>query len=341
VRIVSGLEYPHSKRGKSKKLTLIISQQGHLLKIKDTTPKHSTKAGGGKRGNVTGFSAASRRRLLRLMATLDVDNTRTVFVTLTYHGFPAHETAKKNLKAFLMRVRRKFPDASAIWRLEYQERGSIHFHILFFNLPFWKYSDLQTVWTQITGEDISGIDICLVNDHKHAMTYVSKYVAKASADAKKLLTLQARIDRTARTQHSEKYPAALAAYSPTKLDSGAYQHATETHTGRVWGIFGKDRLPYAPLGMGVIKDAQVENYLKWAIKAETRIAHNREARTFYLFTDDAKQMLQHAVNLAQYSGKNAYKHMRIIQREIVHAERLRSPIPHKACVMRQDQISPF
>lgn len=342
---------------------MIITAQGHLLKASDTTRKEAKNKVGGVRGVVDGMSRASRRRLLRLMATLEVESQRVVFVTLTYHGFPSHKRSKQNLKAFFMRVTRKFPQASGVWRLEQQQRGSIHFHILFFNLPYWKYDDLQKAWTEITGEDISGIDIGLVNDHKHAMLYVGKYIAKVDNGSKKLFTLQSRIMHMARTQRNMRYPAQLATIEPnepqkrvkrifrivsfselsrlTKLGNGAYRHAHKSKTGRIWGIFNRKALPYAPMVVAVIHDRQMENYLKYHMKSESRIAFNSDSRTFCIFTDEAREILNFALNNADYSGTNAYQHIRIVQKAITHAERMRSKIPRKFVPVESQTLARF
>lgn len=322
-------------------MTLIIQAQGNLLKVLDTTRQEAKKAIGGKRGNVSGTSAAARRRLMRLMATLDVDTTRCVFLTLTFHGLPTYEKAKRNLKAFLMRMRRKFPNASAIWRMELQERGSIHFHLICFNLPYWHYSDLQAAWTQVTGEDISGIDIRLVKDRSHAMSYVSKYVAKSDVPRKQALTLQARIMNTARIQRNLRYPAELAPQVPAKLGYDAYQHDKENGTGRTWGIFNKKALPFAVKKVAIIQDMQLERYLKWHIKAQTKIVQTQDARAFYLFAEDAYEMLEYANKTAATSGTIAYEHVRIIQRSLAHIERVRSKFAYTPRVTQGEEATYF
>jgi hypothetical protein len=53
------------------------------------------------------------------------------FVTITYpNEFPTVEGAKRDLKIFLQRMARAWPGCGAVWKLEPQERGAPHFHML-------------------------------------------------------------------------------------------------------------------------------------------------------------------------------------------------------------------
>lgn len=87
--------------------------------------------GGGKRGRVKGFSTNSRRRLLYTIGAIRKDAELPNFVTLTYpDAFPTVERAKRDLKVFRQRLQRRFPGAGGIWKLEPQERGAPHYHVL-------------------------------------------------------------------------------------------------------------------------------------------------------------------------------------------------------------------
>lgn len=97
-----------------------------------------------KRGEVTEFTAASRRRMLDFMAK--IDNTLIpLFVTLTYpDNFPAyHETFKSHLDLLGQRIRRRWPEAFIVWKLEFKERQSgenkgklaPHYHLFVYGVP--------------------------------------------------------------------------------------------------------------------------------------------------------------------------------------------------------------
>jgi hypothetical protein len=88
------------------------------LSFKDTTSKNrlssQRRRGGGTRGKVRGFSRASRRNLLRRLASIDrgafgASKGRMVFVTLTYpHGYPDDPVLRKaHLKALRKRLQRE------------------------------------------------------------------------------------------------------------------------------------------------------------------------------------------------------------------------------------------
>jgi hypothetical protein len=57
-------------------------------------------------------------------------------VTLTYPSvFPSVDRAKRDLKVYLQRLGREFPEAGWIWKLEPQERGAPHYHLLVWGVP--------------------------------------------------------------------------------------------------------------------------------------------------------------------------------------------------------------
>ncbi len=114
--------------------------------------------GGGKRGIITRFSEASRRRLIRALAKTKRDRL-PVFVTLTYpDNFPGDPVVwKGHLKAWLKRLKREHPKASGFWKLELKPRQSgenqgqvaPHFHLLLWGLPLsWQDPEgMRKYWT--------------------------------------------------------------------------------------------------------------------------------------------------------------------------------------------------
>ena len=102
---------------------------GSLLR---TCKGHLPRPGkGGRRGSIQGFSNASRRRLLYLIARVKRDADLPLFITLTFPAvYPDAKVAKGELHTFFDRVRRAFPDVGMIWKLEPQDRGAPHFHLL-------------------------------------------------------------------------------------------------------------------------------------------------------------------------------------------------------------------
>jgi hypothetical protein len=174
--------------------------------------------GGGLRGEVNGFSRRSRSRMNKKMNMLK-KHCLPSFITLTYgESYPTDfEVYKRDLDNFYKAIFYKYPEISSIWKLEFQERGAAHFHLLVWGLPV----DLQSVlsyvvhtWHRIAGagqEDhrlfhmglLAGSRPCVekIKSFNGVIYYASKYLAKVQE--------------------------------------------VEGHTGRIWGVRGK--LPYSSL----------------------------------------------------------------------------------------------
>lgn len=128
-----------------------IAEGASLLKA--STGCTCPAVGGGKRNPIKGFTRASRLRLMRTIARVRRDADLPCFVTLTYPGeFPTVERAKRDLDVFLKRLRRHFPKAGGIWKLEPQQRGAPHYHMLVWGVA---ENDLFT-WVVVAWYDIAG-----------------------------------------------------------------------------------------------------------------------------------------------------------------------------------------
>jgi hypothetical protein len=151
--------------------------------------------------------------------------------------------------------------------MEFQERGAIHFHLLCFNLPFWKQKDLQQTWEECTEEDCSIVDIRLVHGARSVMAYISKYIAK-------------------KDERSEI----------TSLEDGAYQHEGEKKlSGRFWGWINKELLPLGEVVAGVLTDRQTIKSLSslaWSILGSD---NPYNSLSFHLFCDNARWLCERAI----------------------------------------------
>ena len=87
------------------------------------------------RGKVTSFSKGSRWRMRLRLACLDRDEM-PAFVHLTYpEAFPgAWMEWKEALNRLAVAMQRRFHGLSFVWKLEFQERGAPHFHLLIYGL---------------------------------------------------------------------------------------------------------------------------------------------------------------------------------------------------------------
>ena len=150
------------------------------------------QVGGGKRGAVKGFTVASRRRLMQTIARIRRDADLPCFVTLTYPSdFPSPKESKRHMEIFIKRIKRKFEDVGFIWKLEPQERGAPHYHLLVWgvdvgDLSLW----VPQAWHEIAGkEDVNhllfhcgalGNQHCVqrVRSFRGVWSYASKYLGK-------------------------------------------------------------------------------------------------------------------------------------------------------------------
>ncbi len=109
------------------------------------------------------WSSKSRSAMVARLSSLDYSVMLTdpdaipIMATLTYPGdwetvVPDAETAKKHLRAFQKRYERAFGEKlTAIWKMEFQRRGAVHFHI-FMNMRIEKREFdkwLSATWTEI------------------------------------------------------------------------------------------------------------------------------------------------------------------------------------------------
>jgi len=244
-----------------------IEAQGSLLSMKVRGARYRPASHTHKRGIIRVFSAASRRRLMRFMARLKTRKIRATFITLTFTEVVSNAYAKVAFKRFAMRIRRNFGQASAVWRMEYQpKRGAIHFHLLMFNLPFWKQAEVQKTWEECTLEQRSIVDIRLVHGARSVMAYVSKYIAKTDNEA------------------------------PTSLDDGSYQHeGRDKLSGRFWGYINKELLPLGEVYTGVLTERQTIKSLSslcWSILGSD---NPYNSLSFHLFCDNAHWLCERAI----------------------------------------------
>ncbi len=148
-----------------------------------------------KRGRIHGFSMQSRMRLLYKINALDAEEagvlcSRAKFITLTYPRelLPSWEWAKRQLDAFLHALFRRTGRRALLWRMEYQEDGALHFHLILFYAPFLPWQWVAATWDRLIGnqvepEDSASTEIHALRSWRQTKYYVSKYIAKESEEA--------------------------------------------------------------------------------------------------------------------------------------------------------------
>jgi hypothetical protein len=181
---------------------------------RQSAPTHSR----GIRGKIRGFSKASRRNLLRRLASINRNDFwayegRVFSITLTYPREYLEDLrlCKRHLEALRKRLKRKYGSFSSYWRLGIQERGAWHFHLLLFVSPYFgSVAELRdfiaSSWYEICGK--------LSEGHLQAGTYVEEVRSWKQA-----------------TSYMEKYVA-----KPEDVPEGV-------ETGRIWGAWKEELLP--------------------------------------------------------------------------------------------------
>lgn len=230
-------------------------QQGDLRKVAFVQSANViTHAGGGARGKIVGFSPASRRRLLHLFARLDTRSVRCVFLTLTFQQMVLASEGKVAFRRFRERLRRRFPKTAFVWRMERQERGDIHFHLVLFNFPYVPQKTLQAWWMACTRETLSIVHVKLLRGRRRVFYYVSKYCAKSSGESTTSLDNNAYL-------HDKRTPEEIALLNEC-LDIEAAM-PPDQGDGRIWGVFQSWALPWAKFSAWAITDLDHALYLRW------------------------------------------------------------------------------
>jgi hypothetical protein len=143
---------------------------------------------------VVGFSAASRRRLLKLGLAIDWDRIvqerggSFLMVTLTYGTDPGRERVKRDLDVAGKRFRRRFGTLIGLWKLEFQRRGVVHLHLMLW-APITGRLELADLrrWTWASWEGVTGerfrVDVDYLRaDASSAGAYFAGYSVRGSKE---------------------------------------------------------------------------------------------------------------------------------------------------------------
>lgn len=226
-----GLSNPHicTQEG-----TLSLWIGGGLMQCSKPVGDMGKVIPGGKRGKVTRFSAASRRRMLYTLGKIQRAKL-PLLVTLTYPlAFPADGARwKSHLRRWYQRLERKVPGVGCIWKLEPQKRGAPHFHLLIWGLDGVPLAEFRSwaskSWYQVVGSEDekhlrAGTRVEIVRDRNGMMAYASKYLGKV-------------------------------------LEDGDLQGWDQP--GRFWGVKGADNIPWADLFTCAVSYGQAVKLLRY------------------------------------------------------------------------------
>jgi hypothetical protein len=189
--------------------------------IKTTVYKPGASDKRGKRGKIKGFSYASRLRLLEVIGAIRRDAELPMFATVTYPDkFPTCEQAKKDLAAFVRRMKRQFSECAMIWKMEPQERGAPHFHMLIWGVSLHELmSFVPVAWFDIAGQ----------GDHNHLLFHLG------------LLKNQHCVQAVRTFRGVWNY---AAKYIGKTFEVAGW---SEQWTGRFWGIINSENIPFGKI----------------------------------------------------------------------------------------------
>lgn len=167
--------------------------QGSCVRVKYRNGEHR-RPPPKKRGVIKEFSRNARRRLLSETHAIDWQKVgRSSLITVGYPDDYVHDDKNKRNKERYLFIRylekHTGKHLSGYWRVERVPRKSgkrigevwPHLHFLIFTIPFVKKELIREWWTKAIGATgYVDVDIREAKTKKKAMTYVSKYIAKAS-----------------------------------------------------------------------------------------------------------------------------------------------------------------
>lgn len=143
------------------------------------------------RGEIKSWSKKSRMNCRRLLHSLNRDSlVNAWFVTTTYPAvFPApddHSVYKGHLHRLCQEIRRRHPNTSGVWKLEFQQRLAAHFHFLLIGCPEEIYSFrvwIAQTWARIVNSgdpnhELAGTGVDRIRTYGGVMAYVTSYISK-------------------------------------------------------------------------------------------------------------------------------------------------------------------
>lgn len=191
-----------------------------------------------------------------LVATLNRD-LLPLLLTLTYPGEWSidPEKWKRDLDAFGKAVRRCYPGASFIWKLEPQTRGAPHYHCLLYGVDFMHMDWLAQTWYRIVGG-----------------------------------TQEAHLKAGTRVERARESHAAAAYAAKSYLVKAAKLPPGWENVGRWWGVIGRADLPVSHVATAVILRPELVKLRRLARRRVGRFGRQRSTpQGFTLFVGNPRQ----------------------------------------------------
>lgn len=133
-----------------------------------------------KKGRRADNLSNARARIRRLIcANQSAYGERLKFVTFTFaRNVKDLDTAHKAWGEFARKMRSRYGSLKYLTVVEFQKRGAIHYHVLYFNLPF--IYGVKEKLAEVWGKGF--VKIVTVDHVRHLGAYVSKYLQKDIMD---------------------------------------------------------------------------------------------------------------------------------------------------------------
>ena len=234
-----------------------MNEKGHLFNLESVNSSAvPPQLQNTVRGEVNTFTRPSRNRLIREISSYG--KLCPIFITLTYGSdYPDAKDSKKHLDRWWKRVTREFPEYWAVWKLEFQERGAPHYHLLVYTKegkPRIPKKWISDSWADVVGDESirkTGTRVESLRSHRGGIWYATKYLAKVEEPRKASSNNEAETDS----------------------DKGDAQRSS----GRFWGVLSRKNKPdsevthrLSPLEYKVFLHDIIENYAKGLITKERR-----------------------------------------------------------------------
>jgi len=130
------------------------------------------------------YSSSRAKKAFYRIVVSNLDPHSSVLGTFTMRDVVPLRDAYKLFRDFINRFRRRGFEFSYIAVPEFQKRGAVHFHVLFFNFPMHLHRSerstrfIASLWTW------GFVDLVLTDGSSKLATYLSKYMTKASQDTR-------------------------------------------------------------------------------------------------------------------------------------------------------------
>ena len=220
----------------------------------------SAQVGGGKRQNIKQFSKQSRQRLMRTIARIRRDADLPMFVTLTYpNDYPHPAKSKVHLDMFFKRFHRRYPKAGGIWKLEPQERGAPHYHLLIWGVEYLELLKwVPQAWFEIAG----GGDELHLKWHKGQLG-------------------NGNLPCVAKVKSFKGVWAYAAKYLGKTFEAAGWG---KMWTGRFWGVIGRENIPFGEAISRAIGYSQATRMMRYQ-RRFAKIRRPTVGRSLTIFCD--------------------------------------------------------